>query len=69
MAFFRMKNKGRDGGVLVSDDRNNPAGSLERAKKSGLDRLPAPKPGAGEGISWHPFNTFQMLRHTNLSHQ
>lgn len=36
MAFFRMKNKGGDGGVLVSDDRNNPARSLERAKKSGL---------------------------------
>lgn len=30
-------------------------------------RLPAPKPGAGEGISWHPFHTFQMLRHKSLS--
>lgn len=29
-------------------------------------RLPVPKPGAGEGTSWCPFNNFQMLTHKSL---
>lgn len=30
-------------------------------------RLPVPKPGAREGTSWCPFNTFQMPRHKSLT--